>query len=81
MSIVQKLGQSIRIDFGQLCDAERDSYSTHVFETAELIAIGLVVGTYYEWTSLKRSMKGFCEDEQIALAHGNFELNRRYRAF
>ncbi|XP_011875299.1 PREDICTED: tctex1 domain-containing protein 1-like [Vollenhovia emeryi] len=48
MSIVQKLGQGVRIDFSKLWDVQRDAYSTHVIETAEYFAIGLVVGTYYE---------------------------------
>ncbi|XP_019700674.1 tctex1 domain-containing protein 1-B-like [Harpegnathos saltator] len=48
MSIVQKLGQGVRIDFSKLWDIERDTYSTHVIETQEFSAIGLVVGLYYE---------------------------------
>ncbi|XP_071650117.1 dynein light chain Tctex-type 5-like [Temnothorax longispinosus] len=48
MSIVQKLGQSVRMDFGKLWDVQRDACSTHVVETAEFVATGLVVGTYYE---------------------------------
>ncbi|XP_011699171.1 PREDICTED: tctex1 domain-containing protein 1-like isoform X2 [Wasmannia auropunctata] len=48
MSIVQKLGQSVRMDFGKLWDVERDTFSTYVIETAEFAAMGLVVGTYYE---------------------------------
>ncbi|XP_012226792.2 dynein light chain Tctex-type 5-like [Linepithema humile] len=48
MSIVQKLGQSVQIDFGKLWDVQRDTYSTYTIETAEFIATGLVVGIYYE---------------------------------
>ncbi|XP_018403654.1 PREDICTED: tctex1 domain-containing protein 1-like [Cyphomyrmex costatus] len=48
MSIVQKLGQNVQISFGKLWDVQRDTYSTHVIETAEFAAMGLVVGTYYE---------------------------------
>lgn len=48
MSIVQKLGQNVRMDFGKLWDVQRDTYSTHVVETPEFAAMGLVVGTYYE---------------------------------
>lgn len=48
ISIVQKLGQDVQIDFGKLWDIERDTYSTHVIETPEFAAMGLVVGAYYE---------------------------------
>lgn len=48
MSIVQKLGQDVHIGFGKLWDVQRDTYSTHVIETPEFAAMGLVVGTYYE---------------------------------
>ncbi|XP_032674654.1 uncharacterized protein LOC116845723 [Odontomachus brunneus] len=48
MSIVQKLGQGVRIDFSKLWDIERDTYSTYVIETPEFSAMGLVVGLYYE---------------------------------
>ncbi|XP_014476202.1 PREDICTED: uncharacterized protein LOC106745264 [Dinoponera quadriceps] len=48
MSIVQKLGQGVRIEFSKLWDIERDMYSTHMIETPEYFVIGLVVGLYYE---------------------------------
>ncbi|XP_019884479.2 tctex1 domain-containing protein 1 [Camponotus floridanus] len=48
MSIVQKLGQDVHIGFGKLWDVQKDTYSTHVIETPEFAAMGLVVGTYYE---------------------------------
>jgi len=48
MSIIQKLGQNVRIDFGKLWDVQKDTYSTHVVETTEFAAMGLIVGTYYE---------------------------------
>ncbi|KYN44111.1 hypothetical protein ALC56_01427, partial [Trachymyrmex septentrionalis] len=48
MSIIQKLGQNVQINFGKLCDVQRDTYSTHVVETVEFAVMGLVVGTYYE---------------------------------
>lgn len=54
MSIVQKLGQGVRIDFSKLWDTERDTYSTHVVETPEFSAMGLVVGLYYEWKCYKK---------------------------
>lgn len=48
MTIVQKLGQHVQIDFGKLWDVERDTYSTYVIETPEFAAMGLVIGIYYE---------------------------------
>ncbi|XP_018373176.1 PREDICTED: tctex1 domain-containing protein 1-like [Trachymyrmex cornetzi] len=48
MSIIQKLGQNVQINFGKLWDVQRDTYSTHIVETVEFAAMGLVVGTYYE---------------------------------
>ncbi|KAG7209754.1 hypothetical protein KM043_011378 [Ampulex compressa] len=48
MSIVQKLGQGVQIDWGKLWDVQRDSYSTYVFETPDFVAVGLVVAVYYE---------------------------------
>lgn len=48
MSIIQKLGQDVQINFGKLWDVQRDTYSTYTIETTEFIATGLVVGTYYE---------------------------------
>ncbi|XP_020284338.1 tctex1 domain-containing protein 1-like [Pseudomyrmex gracilis] len=48
ISIVQKLGQNVQINFGKLWDIHRDTYSTHVIETQDLAAMGLVVGIYYE---------------------------------
>lgn len=48
MSIVQKLGQNVQTGFGKLWDVQKDTYSTHVIETPEFIAMGLVVGLYYE---------------------------------
>ncbi|KAL6424606.1 hypothetical protein ACFW04_009948 [Cataglyphis niger] len=48
ITIVQKLGQDVYISFGKLWDIQRDNYSTHVVETPEFAAMGLVVGTYYE---------------------------------
>ncbi|KAL0115582.1 hypothetical protein PUN28_010830 [Cardiocondyla obscurior] len=48
ISIVQKLEQGVRMDFGKLCDHQRDTYSTYVIETTKYVAMGLVVGIYYD---------------------------------
>ncbi|XP_029168989.1 tctex1 domain-containing protein 1-like [Nylanderia fulva] len=48
MTIVQKLGQDVHVGFGKLWDVQKDTYSTHVIETPDFAAMGLVVGTYYE---------------------------------
>ncbi|KAK2576219.1 hypothetical protein KPH14_005588 [Odynerus spinipes] len=48
MTIIQNLGQSADVSMACLWDAERDSYSTYVVKTNEFIALGLVIGTYYE---------------------------------
>ncbi|XP_072763643.1 dynein light chain Tctex-type 5-like [Anoplolepis gracilipes] len=48
MSIVQKFGQDVNIGFSKLWDVQTDTYSTHVIETPEFAAMGLVVATYYE---------------------------------
>lgn len=82
MSIIQKLGQGIRMDFAKLCDIEKDSYSTHVIETPEFTAMGLVVGTYYEWTSInKKKIDGGILWRWAAKPQVDFELNRTKERF
>jgi len=48
MSIVQKLGQDVQINFSKLWDINKDSYSTYVIEKPEFAVMGLVVAIYYE---------------------------------
>ncbi|XP_015172080.1 PREDICTED: tctex1 domain-containing protein 1-like isoform X2 [Polistes dominula] len=48
MTIVQKRRQGVDTKMACLWDANRDNYCTHVLESAEFIALGLVIATYYE---------------------------------